>query len=209
VTTVEPQADTWRPPSWRIRIIAAGLVAAGVGVLGLTGGLAAAPPPAPAAVPEVSVGTVVDSGPWRLTPRSAVAAMAFSNTIEPHDKNNYLLAVGVLVDVRGPDSESSTAMRDMVSLPGLAGLVDAKPGWVALARDASQFEHLNPGLPELVGFIFEVREGTSLPAQVTVQLNGYSPRYSFSHRSWEWDDFGPRARASITINDLREPAKAA
>lgn len=196
--------------SWTTRLVLLGLVAMAVGALSLTGGLdpVAQPPAAP--LPTVTVSEAVDGGPWRASVTNAVAVKDLGS-FKPKTEGNWLLAVAVLIEVTDPDSLRAWSLEQIARLPELAGLVDdrapdrrtgdAEPVAVLLIRDASSLEFLNPGLPERVAFIFEVTAGTPVPTDVTVALNGYTARMSWTTRRLVWEDFGEQARVVVPVDN--------
>jgi hypothetical protein len=186
--------------TWPARLIATALVLAALAVLGLTGGLRPAPAP-PTGPPTVPVATIVDSGPWTAAVTGATA-VARLGTFVPQ-AGAWLLAVDIRVLVGGPDGRSSADLDRVAELPDQAGLTGPTPRWVALRRDTSELAELNPGMPELVAYLFEVDGATAVPATVTVELSGYVTRYSFETHAPMWTDFGPRARVTVPVKDAR------
>jgi hypothetical protein len=180
-------------------LVVLGLVLVGIGVLGVTGGLRAAPTPPPPRLPTVAVNEAIDAGPWKLSVTNA-AAVTELGPYKPKTEGDWLLAVAVRIEITGPDSESGALLDDVATLPDFAGLVEAEPMAVALVRDASRLEYVHPGLPERVAFIFQVKAGTPVPADVLVALRGWTAAASFQHRGrLEWRDEGERARVTVPV----------
>jgi len=188
-----------------VRLVLLGLAAAGVAVLGLTGGLAAVPPPAKDPLRTVAVEQPVDGGRYTLTVSTATAARAVER-FKPSTEGNYLIAIAVNAAVVRP--EDSVGLMSAVTLPDLAGVVgyggeaSAEANNVVLVRDGSPIEHLQPGLPERLAYLFEIRAGTPTPTSVTVELKGWISEFDPVSRQDEWVDLRPVARVTVPVRDM-------
>jgi hypothetical protein len=195
-----------RAPRWRARLALLALGAAGIGGLALTGGLAPAPPRAEAALATAAVEQKVDGGRYTLAVSTAATAAAIDQ-FKPSTEGNYLLAVAVNAEV--VRAEDSAGLESAVTLPDLAGVMvsyageaTAQANNVVLVRDGSRVEHLQPGLPERLAYLFEIRAGTPKPTQVTVELKGWVSRFNPINRQDEWVDIRPVARVTVPVRDL-------
>jgi hypothetical protein len=200
VTAPAAIEQAWRPPWRRTRLIVLGLVLATLAVVALAGGLRRAPTP-PAGVPSLMAGSTVDSGPWTaaITEASAVSTLS---PYQPHP-NSWLLAVSIRIQVGGAAGDGAADLDRVASLPGQAGLTEPTPRWVVLRRDRSELVELNPAMPELVMYVFELGSDTRVPGQVTVQLDGYRSHDTSAAGSPEWTNFGPLARVTVPVRDAR------
>jgi hypothetical protein len=192
----------WRGPSWTTRLLILGLAALAIGAIGLLGGLEEVPAPPPAQLPTIAVNESVDAGPWRAGVTNAAIVTELGD-YKPNAKGNYLLAIAVRVEILNAFS-SAYEINDLARLPEFTGLADPKPLAVALIRDGSQVVRLNPGMPDRVAYVFEVKADTPPPKQVVVEINGFTARRNSLNKQLEWLDPGPRARVTVPVDDKRD-----
>jgi hypothetical protein len=113
-----------------------------------------------------------------------------------------LLAVAVQIELTQytADSLSSAMLDDAVTLRGVKGLVREEPQYVALVRDGSTLEYLQPGLPERIAFVFEMAKSAPVPAQAIVVLHGRDVYWSFNERTYMWDlDIVTKAEVTVAV----------
>jgi hypothetical protein len=178
-----------------------GVVLVGVAVLGLTGGLDRVPPaPVATGLPMLAVKENADMGPYLAQVTNAVITddLGF---YKPRATGNHLLAVVVRIELTkySPDSLASSHFFGSVGLRDVAGLVEKDARYMLLARDASQLEYINPGLPERVAFVFEVDKAAPVPAQVIVVLSGSDVHWSWTNRVYEWTGEAPKAEVTVPV----------
>jgi hypothetical protein len=197
----EPAPYEWHGPSWSTRLFLLGVACLAVAVTAVFGGLEKAPAQARAAVPTIAVNDSIDAGPWRVGVTNAGTYLQLGS-YRPSDDGDYLLAVAVRIEILAYKS-SNSEIEAIARLPEFSGLVNAAPKAVALIRDASPVVHLNPGIPERVAFIFEVKAGTPAPDQVVVELSGWTATRSILNKTLQWQNQGPRARVTVPVKDQR------
>ncbi len=95
-------------------------------------------------------------------------------------------------------------MRDALRVPTVAGLLDEEPTRLIMARDGTDVGYLNPGLPELLGFVWEQRSDLPLPATVDVDIWGKTYRVSSLTGKMEWLDPAARATVHVPVQDRRK-----
>src|SRR5690606_6710115 len=179
-----------------LRIVVVALVGIAVGVTSVTGGLATAPSTGKE-LPVAAVGEPVDTGPYRVTVERAAIFTKFGAT-EPDAPGGSLLAVMATVEVTAERSRSLTNIggRAVVDAGGLSGVTEAAPHRILYLRDGASVGSLQPGLPERVVFIWEIKPDAVVPAEIEVELRGATYRrtnFVFLNE-WTWWDEGPRAR---------------
>jgi hypothetical protein len=163
---------------------------------GLFGGLA----PATTTTPTVASGTTLEAGPWRVT---VMRARLFGDlpTLTLQEPGNRWLLVLATVEVTADESRND--MRDILRPREVPGLLTEAPSQMYLARDGTVVGHLNPGMPERVGFFWEQSADTIAPVEIDVWVQEKTHRVNSLTGHREWLDLRPRAQVHLPVDDQR------
>jgi hypothetical protein len=174
-----------------------GASALALAVSGLFGGLKTAHDQAPTITPSAAT----DAGPWRVT----VLKARLYNDLPPLSlKTPGDRWVLVLATVEVTTDESRGAgLDDLFRVPKVPGLIDQKPSNVVLARDGSYVDHLNPGMPERLGFFWEQAAASPAPTEIDVTMYGLTHRRDSLSGHMEWLDLAPLGQVHLTVDDQR------
>jgi hypothetical protein len=187
-----------------IRWMGAGLGAVALGVAGLFHGLQPTTKPA---LPELKPGVMSTGGPWNVTVNTAKVASDLSPLKPTKDGDRWFI---VIATVEITADESRNDPRDAIKVKGVAGLRQAEPDYVLLARDATNVSYLNPGMPERIGFVWEQDGKVPLPTTVDVGIIGMTYREdSLTHTATAkgemiWTDDEVRAHVVVPVVDARQ-----
>jgi hypothetical protein len=173
-----------------------GVGALALAVSGLFGGLTTARDQ----VPTVTASAATDGGPWRVT---VIRARLF-NDLPPLSlqKAGDRWLVGVAT-VEVTAAESRGDMTDILRVPAVPGLLTKEPSYVVLARDSTNVEYLNPGMPEKIGFFWEQAAGSPAPTEVDVRVYGKTQRLDSLTGHLNWLDLAVRGQVHLTVDDQR------
>ena len=175
--------------------IGAGVLA--LGVSGLAGGLD--PVTAPG-LPQVRPSELSPGGPWNVTVLTGRLIADLSPIRPDHDGDRWFI---VLAKVENTDTESRNDAISALSVSNVDGLVTKTPSHLLLSRDGSEVNYLNPGMPEVVGYVWEQRADAKVPTSVDVVIWGYTHRISSLNGHLEWLDRAERATVHAPVQDRR------
>ena len=175
--------------------IGAGVLA--LGVSGLAGGL---DPVAAPGLPQVRPSELSAGGPWNVTVLTGRLVADLSPIKPEHEGDRWFI---LLAKVENTDTESRADAITTVRVSNVDGLVTDKPSHLLLARDGTEVNYLNPGMPEVVGYVWEQRADAKLPTSVDVEIWGYTHRISSLNGHLEWLERSPRAMVHAPVQDRR------
>jgi hypothetical protein len=164
---------------------------------GLFGGLTAVHDEAP----TIKAGVASDNGPWRVT----VLKARLYDDLPPlslRNKGDRWLVVLATIEVTAAESRGD--MADIFRVPAVPGLLTKEPANIVLARDGSYVDHLNPGMPERVGFFWEQAAASPAPAEVDVTVYGKVWRRDSLNGHMEWLSLDERGQVHLTVDDQRD-----
>jgi hypothetical protein len=122
-------------------------------------------------LPVAHVNELIRAGTWEMTVESATAGSQLRG-VEP-DEGDYLIEVVVAMTNR---RDETAAVFGRLVPAGVDGLVSEDPKQYKLVRDNQVANYLQPGLTERVSFIWEVKRGTPVPAELDLAVWGTYPR---------------------------------
>jgi hypothetical protein len=176
--------------------IVAGVLA--LAASGLAGGLDPVAKPGP---PQVRPSMVNEGSPWNVTVLTGRVVNDLSPIKPQKDGDRWFI---VLATVEVTSDESRNDMHEALRVPTVAGLLDDKPARVLMSRDGTDVGYLNPGMPELLGFVWEQRSDVPLTAMVDVTIWGKTHRISSLTGKMEWLDLAVRATVHVPVQDRRK-----
>lgn len=177
------------------------IVVLALGVSGLFGGWDAVPAPAEA---QLTAGTPIDGGPWRVEVIEAKVAGDMP-PLRRQDENNRW--VYVIANVTITAHESITLTKQILRLSGVDGLLTEEPYDMALDRDKRVIRRLHPNMTEKVIFFWEQDGDAPLPTSLTVLVQARTYREdSLSHEAKWMDDDEVAGRVTLPVIDNRAPA---
>ncbi|NNG36135.1 hypothetical protein [Nakamurella aerolata] len=202
----------WRPralagrTSYRQRVVgAAALVAA---VSGIFGGLQGVP--AQAAVPQVPVGTPIDTPQWRVTVEKVQLYRpdAFAPTLRISQPGRHWLVVVTTMAVAAdepmtPAAGSGSAAKAAVTLPDEPGLNSANPDQVLIVSDGTVNPTLQPGVPEQVAFFWEQQDSAGTTGAAAASAGQPASGASPSGTGSSQPGTGPNARVEVNSEQQR------
>jgi hypothetical protein len=170
----ETDFDAPVPPEVRqsarlVQIVLAVLALVGLGVVGAFGGFKQAEP-----TDTVQVNQVFAAGFWDFTVEGAFAGTELHGH-QPRDDGNYLIELDVTML---NNYNRSYFIMDSFKLDGMPGLsaeglmtdeLEAGgPKYAYYLRDDRLAFDLEPGLPERIAFMWEIKAGTPVPKELRV-----------------------------------------
>jgi hypothetical protein len=176
--------------------IVAGVLA--LTVSGLAGGL---DPVASPGAPQVRPSMVNEGSPWNITVLTGRVVNDLSPIKPRKDGDRWFI---VLATIEVTSDESRNDMRQALRVPAVAGLLDEEPAHVLMARDGTEVGYLNPGMPEVLGFVWEQRSDVPLTAMTDVDIWGKTHRISSLTGRMEWLDLAVRATVHVPVQDRRK-----
>jgi hypothetical protein len=149
------------PLRWLLGVVAAVALA----ISAMFNGLAAV-----ASAPQTTaVGSVIAAGSWNVTvvDASVISSRTGLTTVKAGD---HWFAVTAIVDVTAKDTPPG--VLDIFRLPHVAGLDGTEPDHIILARDGTDLQYLNPGMPERIIVLWEQIPSVPIPRTVDVAVYG-------------------------------------
>jgi hypothetical protein len=181
-----------------VRSIVIGVAALVLALSGLFGGLDKVTPDR-GGLPTAVVNTPQPGGPWTVT---VIRSSIFDDLPPLRLEHEGDLWLQVLATVEVTDRESRNDMREIFTLD-VPGLLDKEPKWMYLGRDATLVDYLHPGMPERIGFFWELSGSAPVPTELHIIINGRTERIDSLTGSLEWLDFGPRSELRVPVKDER------
>jgi len=181
-----------------VRGVVVGVLVLVLALSGLFGGLDRVTPDR-GGLPVAQVGAAQAGAPWTVT----VIRSAIFDDLPPlrleHEGDLWLQ---VLATVEVTDDESRNDMREIFTLD-IAGLLDAEPKYMYLGRDSTLVDYLHPGMPERIGYFWELSGSAPVPTELHILVNGKTERVDSLTGSLAWLDPGPRSELRVPVNDER------
>jgi hypothetical protein len=172
----------------------------GLAVSGLFGGLR--PIHTVPTTPQVKVGEVDKGTPWNVTVVGCQLQPAtYLDPTEPDKDGDHWFVVAARIEVTSDDSMSG--ISDVIRVAKVPGLQSEDPAWIFLARDHSVANYLNPGMPELVDFVWEQSGSVTPPATALVQIYGETLGISSLTGNEEWQDRAVRTEVTAPVEKIR------
>lgn len=181
-----------------VRSVVIGVVVLVLALSGLFGGLDAVTSDR-GALPVARIGVAQAGAPWTVT---VIRSAIFDDLPPLRLENDGDLWLQVLATIEVTDRESRNDMREIFTLD-VAGLLNKEPTTMYLARDATLVDYLHPGMPERIGFFWELSGGAPVPTELHVIVNGKTERIDSLTGSLEWLDRGPRSELRVPVKDER------
>lgn len=185
----------WSPQ----RVAIALVVVAALAVIPF-GGWSAAPDGPGGPLPRLAVDEVSEGYPWNVTITGG-RLLDDQPPLRATDPQNRWVIILATVEVTTDTSRSD--ITDVLRISGVEGLIDDKPGIVALVSDFTVYPYLHPGLPDSVLFAWEQSATAPVPTEAEVFIIGKTRRRDSLTGSWQWTDPAPRAVVRVPIIDRR------
>jgi hypothetical protein len=180
------------PLRWLLGVVAAVALA----VSAMFNGLAAV-----ASAPQTTaVGSAVAAGPWNVTvvDASVISSRTSLTTVTAGD---HWFAVTAIVGVTATDSRDD--MSDIFRLPHVAGLDGAEPDRIIVARDSTDLQYLNPGMPERIIVLWEQTPSVPIPRTVDIAVYGKTLRTDSLNGLPDWFGTGLKTTVVVPVLDKR------
>lgn len=204
---VAPEVATTRARTWvTAKPLRVPLVVAGVGLVlsAPFGGWRAAE--SEESVPTVEAGDVVEAAPFEVTLERAYYSPRPSESFDELEPDQqYVVVLGTLTSRHDTTVESmlATEALDLIGLPEpldvLGNPVEPEvrvPAGLFSAQDSTQLRRIGPDLTYEVGLVYRT-SAESLPAELTLEVAGYTWRTEGIARDPDWDN--PAIVAEVVV----------
>ena len=178
-----------------IQIIVMVLALIGLGVVGAFGGFERAG--IQQGTPAVPVRQEFNAGIFQITVDGAVAAAELRRASA--DDGNLMLEIDARISNTG---DQTASLLDLFKLEGVE-LVDSSARTLFI-RDDTQADEVQPGLPERIAFLWEVK-GSTVPATVNLTVTGTYARKTYIRIFNEVREFRGQS-ATLTVPVVRTGA---
>lgn len=189
-------AEIRRGAIW-VRVGAAALAAVAITVTAVLGGFDQVAAAESEELPVVAVDEEFNGGPWLITVESAQIGHHLRD-FRPPNEGDLVLQVNARI---AKIDNCTCSLLDAIEVRDVPGLAEDDVKTRSL-RDNSLTLDLQVGLPVRVAFLWAVAQGTPVPKEITVVINGSTRRYQnfrFLGTTIEIDE--PKATVVVPVVD--------
>ena len=210
---VEYDQDPPVPPEIRrsalwVRLVVGGLAFVAIVATALLGGFDQVASVEPETLPVVAADEEFNGGPWLITVESAQIGR---NLRDYNPSNEGDLVLQVNVRIARIDNCTCSILRaiGIRDVPGVRNAVESSLYGAGIPaattrslRDNSLVLEAQVGLPIRAAYLWELAEGTPVPTEITVVINGSTRRYqNFRYLGTTIEDDEPKATVTLPVVD--------
>lgn len=156
-------------------------------------------------IPQVSPGTPIEAGQFRVVIDRAVAVKDLKPTFQPDEGGALIAVVATLTVTDDKGTRPDAALLRLLDVPGVDP--DAAPLGTVNLRDSTVSPVLQPEQAETVAYIWKLPKATELPAEVTVSVLRREHVEESSFDGYEkWREDGPAAETRVAVKDNTKQA---